>query len=109
LDPFVDGEVTFTPEAAGWHCSKVELHEEQSPHSGARAPTAGQDRSVDYVTARAPSGSTQAGVNFPAVGYISFQSSQRGRCRGAFTLTTAVEPTYPGTTTRRFLETIRRA
>jgi len=83
LDPFVDGEVTFTPEAAGWHCSKVELHDEQSPHSGARAPTAGQDRSVDYVTARAPSGSTQAGVNFPAVGYLTFQSSQAGSLQGS--------------------------
>lgn len=83
LDPVVDGEVTFTPEAAGWHCSKVELHEEQSPNSGARASAAGQDRSVDYVTARAPSGSTQAGVNFPAVGYISFQSSQAGSLQGS--------------------------
>jgi len=82
LDPFDGGEVIFTPEAAGWNCSKVELHEEGSL-SGARPSVAGQDRSVDYVTARAPSGSAQVGINFPAVGSITFQSSQAGSLQGS--------------------------
>lgn len=31
LYPFVDGEVIFTPEAAGWHCSKDQLHGTGAP------------------------------------------------------------------------------
>jgi hypothetical protein len=83
LDPFVDGEVTFTPEAAGWHCSKDELYEEGEELSDVQRSVAGQDRSVDFVTARAPSGSTQVGVNFPAIGYITYQSSQAGSMQGS--------------------------
>jgi len=78
LDPFVGGEVTFTPEAAGWHCSNVELHEVGEQPSDAQSSVTGQDRSVDFVTARAPSGTTQIGVNFLAMGYVSYQSSQAG-------------------------------
>lgn len=44
LDPFVDGEVTFTPEAAGWNCSKVELHEEGSLSGVVPTPVVLADR-----------------------------------------------------------------
>lgn len=83
LDPVVDGEVTFTPGAAGWHCSNVILHDENAPLVDAPSSAAGQGRSVDFVTARAPSGSTQVGVNFPSIGYINVKSSQAGALRSS--------------------------
>lgn len=82
LDPF-DGEVTFTPEAGGWNCSSIKLHGEGEVGDEAGTSTFPHDRSIDYVTARAPSGNVQAGVNFFGIGYITFQSSQAGSLQGS--------------------------
>lgn len=81
FDPF-DGEVSFTPEAGGWHCIKDEVDPGAMPVEQAEAPSAMHDRSVDFVTARAPTGSARVGVNFPATGYITYRSSQGGSMQG---------------------------
>lgn len=82
MDPF-DGEVSFTPEASGWHCMKEDLHPDEDHAFRTVDPAGAQGRSADFVTARAPSGSVRVGVNFPAAGSLTYRSSQAGALRGS--------------------------
>jgi len=74
FDPF-DGYVSFSPEASGWNCIKDQLDESEGPVEQAEATSSMQDRSIDFVTARAPTGNAQVGVEFSAIGDLTYRSS----------------------------------